>query len=116
MNEHVEKERPALITLICILVLLGVAAALWNINSPFAKALGTTFQFYYAAVILIHLIALIGIWKMKKWGVILFAVIVVINAGVLWQVWHFNFVTLLIAVAVNAVFVIIGVYNFPKMD
>lgn len=116
MNEHAKKERPALITLICILGFLGVASGLWGLESPYDRELGTTFQAYHAVVLTLSLIVLIGLWKMKKWSVILYGVIAVINPIVLWQVWHFTFLTMMVALVLNAFIIILGVYNFPKMN
>lgn len=117
MNESAAKERPALVSLICILGFLGVMSGLLTINSAFNKALGSTFQTYYAGVLLINLIAYIAIWKMKKWGVVLYCVVAVVHTGVSLQVLHFEFfITRLLAIAFNVVIIAILIYNFSKMD
>jgi hypothetical protein len=116
MNESAAKERPATISLLCILGFLGVASGLLTINSSFNKALGTTFQAYYAVVLLISLVAYIAMWKMKKWGAVLYCVLSVVHLGVSLLVLHFMFITMLLAVALNVVYIAILVYNFSKMD
>jgi hypothetical protein len=116
MNESANKERPAIITVICILGFLGVASGLLTINSAFNKALGIAFQSYYVAMLLISLVAYIAMWKMKKWGAVLYCVFAVVHLGVSLQVLHFKFITLLLDVTLNVVVVAVLIYNFSKMD
>jgi uncharacterized membrane protein (DUF2068 family) len=116
MNERAAKERPALITLISILGFLGAVSGLWGLRSPYNQALGTTFQVYYAAALLLILIAFVGLWKMKKWGAVLYIVVALINVGVTSQVLHFKAITLLISIALNAAIIAVLIYNFSKMD
>lgn len=116
MNERAAKERPVLITLVCLLGFLAVASGLLRINSTFNKGLGATFQAYYVVVLLISLVAYVGMWRMKKWGVILFSVITVIHLGVSLQVIHLKFITLLLGVAFSAAFIALLFYFYPRMD
>jgi hypothetical protein len=119
MNEHTQPtqpKRPGIITAICVLGFLGVVNAAFSMFSPYAKMLGSSFQAYFAVVMLINLIAVVGFWKMKKWGVILYALTVTVNVVVLWQVWHFKLPAVLVGWVLNMVIVIIGIYHFPKMD
>jgi hypothetical protein len=116
MNERAAKERPAIISLLCILGFLGVAFGLLTINSSFNKALGATFQAYYAIVLLISLVAYIAMWKMKKWGAVLYCVLTVVHLGVSLQLFHFKLITMLLAIALNAIFIAVLIYNFSKLD
>jgi hypothetical protein len=116
MNESAAKERPPIITLICIVGFLGAVFSLLTINSAFNTALGTTFQTYYAVSLLISIVAYIAMWKMKKWGAVLYCVIAVVHTGVSLQVFHLHFITMLIAIALNVFFIAVLVYHFSKMD
>ncbi len=116
MEERARGERPGIITAVCVLGFVSAASAVVNMFSPYVKALGPSFQAYYVVVALLSPAALIGFWKMKKWGVILYALTTTSNVIVLWLVWHFNPVAVLVGWALNMVFVITGIYYFSKMD
>lgn len=116
MNEYTKNEPPGIITIFCVVGFLGVAAGLWRLNSPDHKALGATFQVYYAVVLLPSLVALVGLWKMMKWGIVLYGVVSLVNAFVLWQVWHYSLIAMMTATAINAAIIIVVAYNFRKLN
>ena len=82
MDKPQTRERPALITIICLLAFFGVIGTLRNVFfSTWVKAVGTWFQFYFFLHGAIVLVASIGLWRMKKWGVYLY-ILTIIEAQV----------------------------------
>src|SRR4051812_43375736 len=78
MDKQQTRERPALITIICLLGFFGVIGTLRNVFfSPWVKAVGAWFQFYFFLHGAIVLVASIGLWRMRKWGVYLFVLTIV---------------------------------------
>ena len=78
MDKPQTRERPALITIICLLAFLGIIGALRNVFfAQWAKSIGAGFKFYFLLHVALVLAASIGLWKMKKWGVYLYILIIV---------------------------------------
>lgn len=73
------KVRPGSITVICILLLLGVAANMVFLVKDFRSYGGmNTNVLIYAFSILIASICIIGLWAMKKWAVYLFTALIIL--------------------------------------
>lgn len=82
MDKPQTSARPALITIICLLAFFGTVGTLRNVFfSSWVKAVGAWFQFYFLLHGAIVLVASIGLWKMKKWGVYLY-ILTIIEAQV----------------------------------
>ena len=73
-----EKNRPVAITIICILGLIGVAAVV--VSSISLKEHSLTISLIPLLTGgAIGLACMIGLWKMKKWAIILYSVMFVVN-------------------------------------
>ncbi len=110
------RERPTVITVICVLGFLSVLNQSVRAFSPFVKALGTPFQAYYIAGTLATLWACIGLWQMKKWGAILYALLAVANIIALLMAGVFNRYVVIFSAALAALIVIVCFSQFSKMD
>ena len=78
----VKSQRPIAITVICILGFIGTVLGLIGLllGSVFIAAIGGTMLLIWSIVsVLVGLVALIGMWKMKKWGAYLYAALFVIG-------------------------------------
>lgn len=111
-----EKRRPTVITVICVLGFVGAPFIAFNLITALARPTRSPFHFYYAGVVAVNLLAFVGIWRMRKWGVILYALTAAVNAVLLWQVWGYPPGGVLVGALITAVVVVIGVSQFPKMD
>lgn len=70
MNEIIEKaDRPASITVICVIGFIGALIAVPLIFSPVAQQIGFWQQFYLGLSSLMGLACMLGLWMMKKWAV-----------------------------------------------
>jgi hypothetical protein len=73
MDKPQTRERPALITIICLLAFFGTVGAVRVVFfSPVAREFGAWFPFYFFLHGILILVASLGLWKMKKWGVYLY--------------------------------------------
>ena len=113
MDKPQTKERPALITIICLLAFFGVVGTVRNVFfSPWVKSVGTWLQFYFFLHGIFVLAASMGLWRMKKWGVYLFILtiievqVVMILIGV-WGIVSLVFFSSLLAVLL---------YYLPETD
>ncbi len=83
MDKPQTRERPALITIICLLALISIVGTLHIVFfAPWASAIGAWFRLYFLLHAAIVLVASIGLWKMKKWGVYLY-ILTIIEAQVI---------------------------------
>ena len=73
MDKPQTRERPALITIICLLAFFGTVGTVRMVFfSPVAREFGAWFPFYFFLHGILVLVASIALWKMKKWGVYLY--------------------------------------------
>jgi hypothetical protein len=107
-----EKKRPIAITVICILGFIGAALAIPMIFSSASRSIGAWYPPYLALNTTIGLVCMIGLWKMKKWSIILYTAFAAVNQVVLLAMGVWNVLALPILVIVIAV----GFSQFSKMD
>lgn len=107
--------RPTAVTVICIIGFIGVALSVLLFLTPTLAQIGELYPWYppYLAVsIVVGLISMVGMWMMKKWGVILYTVMFVVNqivllAGGLWSIT---------ALIIPLIVVAIGFTYFNRME
>ena len=104
-------QRPVAITVICILGFIGAALTIPLIFSSTVQSIGSWYPPYLGASAVVGLICMVGLWKMKKWAVFLYTLLVVINQVVLFTMGVWNPFALLIPVIIIA----IGFANLSKM-
>lgn len=69
VNEIVENaKRPIIITVICVLGVIGGLMTVPLIFSPIARGIGAWYPPFLALSAVIGLICMIGLWQMKKWA------------------------------------------------
>ena len=105
-------QRPTAITVICVLGFIGAALSALLIFSPVASAVGSWYPPFLAVACLAGLASMIGMWMMKKWGVLLYTGMFCVAQAVmlakgLWVPF---------AVLIPLVVIGIGFANFAKMD
>ncbi|MBA3767086.1 MAG: hypothetical protein H0W99_08890 [Acidobacteria bacterium] len=113
MDKPQTRERPALITVICLLAFLGIIGTLRNVFfAPWVKAVGRWFQFYFLLHGAIVLAASIGLWKMKKWSVYLYILTIVEAQVVMVFIGAWGIVSLVVFSGLLAILL----YYLPEMD
>ena len=106
------KERPGIITGVCIVGFIGALLVVPVIFSDIAKSIGTWYPPYLAFSALVGLICMIGLWMMKKWGIITYTVFVGINQVVLFVMGVWN----IFAIIIPGIVIAIGFSKFNEMD
>ena len=89
-------------------MLLTVAAAFTDA----AKAIGSWYPPYLVIAGLAILAAYVGIWMMKKWGVLLFTAMFVVNNVVLFVAGQWN----ALALVLPLIFIAILFWKYKLMD
>jgi len=106
-----DNKRPVAITVICIIGFIGVFAALPLIFSEVAKSIGDWYPPYLAFSTVAGLTCMIGMWMMKKWGIVAYTALTGLNQIVLlvMSVWN------MYALIIPGIVIVIGFSQFEKM-
>ncbi|MCK4401387.1 hypothetical protein KAW08_03680 [bacterium] len=106
-----EKKRPSIITILCIILLIGVVLRIPRIFSAIVRPTGNWYPPYLAFSYVIGLVCMVGLWMMKKWGIVLYTASFALGQIVLLATGIWNIGTLIIPLIVIA----IGFSQFSKM-
>lgn len=113
MDEITEKpERPASITVICVVGFIGALFAVPLIFSPLARMIGSWYPPYLAFSCVVGFVCMVGLWKMKKWAVYIYTGFVLLNQIVLLSMGVWN----VFALIIPAIVIVIAIKNLPKMS
>ncbi|HYH87125.1 MAG TPA: hypothetical protein VEX60_16855 [Pyrinomonadaceae bacterium] len=108
--------RPIAITVICVIgfigVALGIPALLAVVATGAQTGLPGWYMPYLGLTMLVGLASLIGMWMMKKWGALLYAVMFVVNQIILFATGLWTPGALIIPLIVT----VIALSQLPKMD
>lgn len=109
-----DQRRPLSIVILCCLAVIGTVLGAAYV--PFmlkAQAIGTWYLGYIGGAAVIGLASLWGYWRMKRWGIFLYAALTVVNQLVLFRMNHgFAVQSLLMPMIVISV----GLWNWKDMD
>ena len=73
-NNPSQSITPGLLRLLCVMGFIGALTAPFTMHKPpWTTQLGVWFWPYLVPHILLQMAALIGLWKMKRWGLMLYA-------------------------------------------
>lgn len=111
-SANVTSERPLAITIICVLGFVGTLALIPILFSGIASQIGAWYPPFLIFASIVGFTCMVGLWKMKKWAVYLYAGMAIINQliMVLMGLWT---ITSLIAPAIVTG---IAIYHLDKMD
>lgn len=103
MNGTQTTPRPVAITVICILGFIGAALSIPLVFSGAASNIASWYPAFLGLSAVVGLICMIGLWKMKKWGVFLYTAMVVVVqvvlfAAHLWTPFSLLFPAIIIAI------------------
>lgn len=109
---HLNK-RPPLMTFFCMLGFLGCGLSIYSIffrNYGFVSS--PLFAFCLFAVIVTQFISMVGLWKMKRWGVYLYIISTLVQLTLFATLYMLVPIFLLVPV----LFIIAALVYFKKMD
>jgi len=104
-------DRPGTINAICLIWTLLVGYSLYNLSNANLTAMPEWFHIYYLALSVGQLIAIIGYWQMRKWGVLLFTSMIVIEQATLISFVGFNPLSLMLPLIV----LFVGMAHYNQM-
>ena len=113
-NKVTKKEvvkRPVIITVLCIMAFLGLIGGVFLVFMDISRSIGAWYPPYLAVCIILGLICFIGLWKMKKWSAIAYAIFVAINQVIMAVVGIWSIGALIMPLIV----VVIMFWNYKYM-
>lgn len=109
-----DQRRPLSIVILCCLAVIGIVLGAAYV--PFmlkARAIGAWYVAYIGGAAVVGLASLWGYWRMKRWGIFLYALLTLVNQVVLYRMNHgFAIQSLLMPMIVISV----GLWNWKDMD
>jgi hypothetical protein len=91
-----KKQRPGFVTVVCVLLFLGIALAIFNYGSEHNKRIGDWYAPYNISFVLIQGICAMGMWSMKRWGFLGYIILVVTNIMVHLSIGYWSIPSLLL--------------------
>ncbi|MEX1188796.1 MAG: hypothetical protein WED33_06015 [Bacteroidia bacterium] len=110
--QQAKPARPTIITALCVLGFIGLLVTIPLIFSDMASSIGSWYPPYLAFSALLGGICMIGLWKMKAWGVYTYAGLLIVNqiALALLGLWTWP------GLIIPAIVVGIGIYYLKDMS
>lgn len=68
------RKRPVLLTVVCVLGFIWIVFSFPGVFSPSVKKMGDWFPALYGFFVAANFMSFIGLWHMKRWGVVLFVI------------------------------------------
>lgn len=96
-------KRPLLITIICILGFMGIPLQIFGLSSIADVIIPSWYSILNVLFALAYLVGLIFIWKMKKWGLILYTSLAIVEGTIMFSLDIANTASLGISVILLAV-------------
>lgn len=116
MDRDGAKKRPAIITVICFLGFFLTAFSAQNLVLAAIGQEWSAFHSYFTVILALTLAGYVGIWRMRKWGVVLYALTAAVNATAVWLVWGYPLTGVLVGAVISAAVVATCLSQFSRMD
>lgn len=105
-------KKPRILTIVCVIAFTIVVIGFPYIFSPFVKKKGDFFPAILGLFVALQFIAIVGVWFMKKWGVMLYLGTAMANQALLiwiddWQIT---------SVILPTIFLSISLFFYKRMD
>lgn len=88
---------------VCVIGFINATQMLNLIFSPVTKHISLIFPAYFAVAVLISLVCLAGLWLMKKWAAVTYAIILICNQIALIMMGFWEITALVIPAVIMAV-------------
>jgi hypothetical protein len=111
VDDTLRPARPLAITLICLAGFAGSVFAVPLIFSREAAEVAPWYPFFFGGAVVCSLVCLAGMWRMRRWGVYMYAAFHTVNQMVMYSAGLFSPVTLAVPLTVAA----IAFLNVKKM-
>jgi len=107
-----QNKRPGILTAVCIVGFLGTLGAIPLLFSGSTATLGTWYQPVFILGTIVSLVSFIGLWMMKKWGIITYTVAYAVSEMVTVAVGMGNIFQLI----VPGIIIAIGFSKYKLME
>lgn len=116
MEEKKTKRRPLAITIVCVVGFVTVALGMLNLMTAGMTQGWSWFRAYYTLFVAVNLAGYAGLWRMKKWGVLVYAVNGAVGLILFSLLLDVPLRGVVIGSLIPAAVIAIGLFHFSKMD
>jgi hypothetical protein len=102
-TEATGPKRPMILTVICVVLFIGSMMAMQAVFNDDFHGLPRTVRYLYLASVILTVISVLGIFLMRRWGIVLYAATSVVGQAILISFGWWNPIQLLIALLICAV-------------
>lgn len=112
MTNDIKSIRPTSITVVCVIGFIGAALSFPLVFLETTKSIASWYPMYLGTSALLGFISMLGLWKMKKWGALLYIALVIANQIVLLMndLWDYT------SIILPGIVCIIALLNIKKMS
>lgn len=105
-------QRPTLLTVLCVISFVVAVLGFPTIFSPFIKKKGDFFPAFTGILIALEFISIVGVWYMKKWGVVMYFINAMLVHALIIYIDNWSVYKSVLPV----IFIIITSMYYKKMD
>lgn len=111
-QNKIKLDRPIAIIIICFIGAINAVQLIFMVFSPVSSQLGNWYPFYFGISSIFSLFSLAGMWFLKKWAAIMYAVVLISNQLILvsMQLWEVS------AILIPMIILILLFNNKDKMS
>ncbi len=84
-DNPIKLNHPPVIIAICFIGLINAMQLTFMIFTPVSKQFGSLYPFYFSMASILSFISIAGLWWLKKWAAYLYALVLLLNQLVLWN-------------------------------
>jgi len=110
-ESHLNRQKPLAIIIICFIGIINASQLIFMVLSPVSKQLGAYYPYYFAISAIISLVSIAGLWRLKKWAVLLYIAVLISNQLILasMRLWELS------AILIPLIITILLLNNQNKM-
>ena len=110
-ESHLNRKKPLAIIIICFIGIINASQLIFMVLSPVSKQLGAYYPYYFAISAIISLVSIAGLWRLKKWAILLYIAVLISNQLVLasMRLWELS------AILIPLIITILLLNNQNKM-
>lgn len=116
MEERRAKRRPPAITIVCCVGFVTAALGTLNLMAAGLAEGWSWFRTYYTLFVAGNLAGYVGLWRMKRWGLVVYAANAAVGLVIFWLFLDLQLRGMVTATLIPAVIVAVGLFHFSKMD
>lgn len=105
-------EKPLVITAVCVIGIINAIQMINLVFSPMSKQVGAIYPLYFSLSVVFSLVCIGGLWFLKRWAALVYAVVLICNQIVLLMMGYWE----LTAAIIPAVIILLMFKYLDRMS